>query len=139
MRRAFPTFFRIGRALTRAGARLLRLWPWCAGILVVLLVAHTIFNLLAGRELARELERARLSKKQALLKTRKLTEEIRRQQQELARKNTPPSLDRALGDLQKIVLESKHGKELAGKLADKKFAEAAAKLMRSGILIRISR
>ncbi len=79
-------------------------------------------------KLARELERARLSKKQALLKTRKLTEEIRRQQQELARKNTPPSLDRALGDLQNIVLESKHGKELAGKLADKKFAEVAAKL-----------
>lgn len=79
-------------------------------------------------KLARELERARLSKKQALLKTRKLTEEIRQKQAELARKNTPPSMGQALAELKNVKLESKAAKELAKELADAKFAEAAEKM-----------
>jgi hypothetical protein len=59
MRRRLPTFLRIVGALGRGGLRLVRVWPWYAGILAVLLLAHTIFNIVASRELARELAAAK--------------------------------------------------------------------------------
>ncbi|KPJ61898.1 hypothetical protein AMK68_05590 [candidate division KD3-62 bacterium DG_56] len=57
-RRALPRFLRIGVwPFRQLGRGILRGWPWLAGILVVLLLAHTIFNIVATRELGRELAR----------------------------------------------------------------------------------
>ncbi|MFQ6098316.1 MAG: hypothetical protein ACE5O2_11385 [Armatimonadota bacterium] len=78
--------------------------------------------------LGRRLEKARLSKKQALLQTQKLTKEIREKQRRLAEKNTPKNLAAAAKALKKAGLKTEAARAVAKAVGEMKLAEAANKL-----------
>jgi hypothetical protein len=92
-------------------------------------------NLQVSRETAEKVERlgkklesARLSKKQALLQTQKLSQEIREEQRKLAEKNTPKDFQAAAKAMQKAGLNTRSAKAIAEAMGDMKLAEAAKEL-----------
>jgi len=79
-------------------------------------------------KLGKELARAKLSKKQALLKAGELTKKIQDEQKRLAWQNSQQSLAKPLADLKLAKMESETGKSAARALSDQKLQQAADKL-----------
>ncbi len=79
-------------------------------------------------KLAKELARAKMRKKQALLKTGALTRKISEEQKRLAWRNTRQTMRAALSKLGKVPLESKAAKDLARSASQRDLEQAAAKL-----------
>jgi hypothetical protein len=87
---------------------------------------------LAGRleKLARELEKAKLSKKQALLKTGKLAQELREQQKQQALEDSRNGLARAAEALRNTTLQTKEAQELARAVREQSADDLANRLGR---------
>lgn len=79
-------------------------------------------------KLGRELEQARLSKKQALLETRALSEDVRKAHQEMAKANAPRKLRLAAEALEGLKPGSKAGQALAEALKAERLEQASKEL-----------
>jgi hypothetical protein len=80
------------------------------------------------RALGKELERARLSKKEALLKAKRLSADIAQARQNLTQKGSEQALDKAAGDLQKMALKSQGAKAISEALQGQRLADAAKEM-----------
>jgi len=117
------------RVMKREGAKLIKI---AKEIKRETGLKHAELKKLGNRlyDLGRKMESGRMSKKQAMLQTRRLTKEVEKQQDELARRNAAArSMEQAKLDMKKAGEDL--AKQMAAKLAAKgkmPFAEAMKKL-----------